>query len=357
MVLMRYDLDVPVSDIVPAMSQYLDSGSQLHLADGVEMELVLVPAGRFTMGVVEPCQPVLRLEYAVLACAAAAALAVGLFCHCLYCALGRRSRLLTLLTVIPFTVSCVFLLCTFVWYRDLKQAWNRFEAASVTFRQSGDDEKPAHEVEISRDFYMGKYEVTQLEMSAIMGWAYRFVGDDIPYVGVTWDEAMDFCRRVSAQTGFVVRLPTEAEWEYACRAGTTTNYHTGDSAEDLKRAANWAEDYGATHDRVGLKVPNAFGLCDMHGNIAEWCADWYSHDYYSASPRFDPTGPASGSMHVARGGGSLHPEFWCRSHSREPVGDVYNVMHYGFRVVVEVPHPERLRHLNQISTRPQPARE
>ena len=117
--------------------------------------------------------------------------------------------------------------------------------------------------------------------------------DEHPVVNVSWNDALAFCRWLSKKEGKICRLPTEAEWEYACRAGSTTRYCFGDDASDLGEYA-W---YGANSDRkthpVGTKKPNAWGLYDMHGNAWEWCADGYDAEYYEKSPTDDPTGPAT----------------------------------------------------------------
>ncbi len=124
----------------------------------------------------------------------------------------------------------------------------------------------------------------------------------------------------SEETGRVYRLPTEAEWEYACRSGTTTRYYFGDDSADLGdyawyRGNTEGMGEGRTH-RVGEKRPNAWGLYDMHGNVLEWCSDWYGSDYYANSPLEDPTGPESGSQRVARGGRWRSTAKFCRSAPR-----------------------------------------
>ena len=168
------------------------------------------------------------------------------------------------------------------------------------------DEVPAHRVTITHPFSIGKYEITQAQWRAVMGRnPSRFSGDSLPVERVTWDEADAFCRRLSAMTGKAYRLPTEAEWEYACRAGATGRWCFGDEERDLRRYA-WFEDNGLkrTHP-VGQLEPNAWGLYDMHGNVWEWCSDWYAADLYAASAATaatDPTGPRTGRDRVMRGG-------------------------------------------------------
>ncbi len=143
--------------------------------------------------------------------------------------------------------------------------------------------------------------------------------DEHPVVNVSWNDAVAFCKWLSRKEGKTYRLPTEAEWEYACRAGTTTRYYSGDDPETLAKVANvadaaakaqfpdWNHGIKASDGYVftspgGQFKPNAFGLYDMHGNVSQWCSDWYSEDYYTKSPTDDPTGPDSGIERVLRGG-------------------------------------------------------
>ena len=176
-----------------------------------------------------------------------------------------------------------------------------------------DDEGPVHSVTISKGFYLGKYEVTQRQWEAVMGtrpWegrSYVRSGPDYPAVYVSWEDAQEFIGRLNASLGSnVYRLPTEAEWEYVCRAGTTTRWSFGDDESQLTHYAwyygnTWDVGEGYAHS-VGTKRPNPWGLYDMHGNVWEWVQDWYAADYYSRSPSVDPRGPSTGSARVVRGG-------------------------------------------------------
>lgn len=142
-----------------------------------------------------------------------------------------------------------------------------------------DYEKPQHEVIVS-SFYMGKYPITQAQYHQVMGKnPSRFQGDERPVEEVSWDDAVEFCQRLSRQTGTEYRLPREAEWEYACRAVTTTPYHFGETITD--KLANYGGHVGETTS-VGKYPPNAFGLYDMHGNVSEWCEDDWHGNYKNA---------------------------------------------------------------------------
>ncbi|MGB5633225.1 MAG: formylglycine-generating enzyme family protein [Waterburya sp.] len=160
-----------------------------------------------------------------------------------------------------------------------------------------------------------------------------FKGDDRPVEQVNWDEAVEFCNQLSTQTGKVYRLPTEAEWEYACRAGTTTSYHFGDDITD--KLANYDEKVGET-TWVGQFPPNAFGLYDMHGNVCEWCQDDW-HDSYQNAP-IDGNAWVSGnsSNKVIRGGSWIDLPEDCRSATRGLDTRDNRDINIGFRVVCVV---------------------
>jgi formylglycine-generating enzyme required for sulfatase activity len=159
----------------------------------------------------------------------------------------------------------------------------------------------------------------------------------MPVEHVTWPDAAEFCRRASEKTGRVVRLPTEAEWEYACRAGTSTEWsHGSDSAGLGEHAWYKANSRGRTH-AVGQKKPNAWGLYDMHGNVWEWVADWYDAGYYASSPREDPPGPTNGTLRVVRGGTWSLDRFKCRSAFRNCDRPAYRRTNTGFRAAVSSP--------------------
>ena len=173
-----------------------------------------------------------------------------------------------------------------------------------------------HPVRITKPYYLGMYEVTRAQWERVMGM--NPSASSFPVDRVFWKDAVEFCRKLSAMpaeqsAGRVYRLPTEAEWEYACRAGSTTVYSFGDSAALLGQYAWYSDNsIGRTHP-VGRKKPNAWGLYDMHGNVAEWCSDWYDGSYYANSPVNDPTGPPAGSDRVHRGGSWGNPARSCRS--------------------------------------------
>jgi formylglycine-generating enzyme required for sulfatase activity len=202
--------------------------------------------------------------------------------------------------------------------------------------QCSDDEKPTHPVRITRGFEMGKYEVTEAQWQAVMVRSpfVSFSGDGtnhaIGFVG--WASTEDFLDRLNARKdGYRYRLPTEAEWEYAARAGTAGPY-VGSNPDSI----GWfGQNVVARPELVGQKRPNAWGLYDMQGNAWEWVEDWYDNTYYASSPANDPKGPASGQYRVLRGGSSFSDARVARISVRHFIGSPASTDYYGFRVVRE----------------------
>ena len=263
-----------------------------------------------------------------------------------------------------------------------------------------DDEAPVHEVRITRSFYLGRHEVTvgqfarfladsgyQPESISDATGGYGFnpaydpaltarrdafegrdakyswrnpgfrQGDDHPVVNVTWNDAQALARWLSIREGRRYRLPTEAEWEYACRAGTRTRYHGGDdpavllgisNSFDRDSARHWPQwhddalpgmDGHAFTAPVGSFAPNAWGLNDMHGNVWEWVADWYGSDYYRHSPVDDPPGPSQGDVRVRRGGSWHTWPFYVRAAFRNWNTPQTRYTLVGMRLLLEVEEP------------------
>jgi formylglycine-generating enzyme required for sulfatase activity len=208
-----------------------------------------------------------------------------------------------------------------------------------------DSESPQHEVTISRPFDLAKTELTQAQYRALTGEnPSNFKGDDLPVEQVSWTKADDFARQLTKKLadGHLYRLPTEAQWEYSCRGGASASrpYGIGDGTSLSSSQANFHGNspYGGAAKgeylqktvRVGSYAPNAFGLSDMHGNVWEWCSDWYG-DYPSGRVT-DPTGPASGSRRVDRGGGWGSGARDCRSADRRGDGPGGRIYSLGFRL-------------------------
>lgn len=212
-------------------------------------------------------------------------------------------------------------------------------------------EHPRHRVRITKPFYLGLTEVTQKEWAQVMGnrpWSGEEnvrEGPHYPAVYVSWRGAVKFCKKLSRQEGITYRLPTEAEWEYACRAGTSTMFYFGNDPARVSGYAWWG---GMTGDgncygeeyahNVMQKKPNGFGMYDMHGNAGEWCHDNYAHDhyYYVDSPTVDPLGPQQGDYRVFRGGAWSAPAIFQRSACRVWNSPNSEGPDLGFRVVADV---------------------
>ncbi len=197
-----------------------------------------------------------------------------------------------------------------------------------------EDEGPQREVVISQPFYIGVHEVTQGQYEAILGAnPSKFIDAAKPVECVSWEDAVEFCRRVSRRTHQFVALPTEAQWEYACRAGSKMRFGFGDDDRQLSGFARYGQGAEAGTTAVGSKKPSAWGVYDMHGNVWEWCADWYASSYVNAATQ-DPVGPLSGQWRVLRGGSWVNTWEGCRCSARnKSTPDVrYNGL--GFRVVV-----------------------
>jgi formylglycine-generating enzyme required for sulfatase activity len=205
----------------------------------------------------------------------------------------------------------------------------------VSEKDRVDDEGPQREVTISKAFYMGIYEVTQEQYESVMGKnPSKFRGAKIPVEQVSWDDAAEFCKKLSRKTGETVSLPTEAQWEYACRAGTRTAFGFGGNEADLADHAWYFDNSEARTHPVGEKKPNAWGLYDMHGNVWEWCLDYYADSYANAKAT-DPHGPASGTSRVVRGSSWVIDPQSCRSAIRFRISPIERVSVYGFRVAVD----------------------
>jgi formylglycine-generating enzyme required for sulfatase activity len=240
----------------------------------------------------------------------------------------------------------------------------KFVMGSPATEAEREPEELPHEVVITRPFYLGVYEVTQEQYQTVTGKNPSFFnqtrggGADHPVEQVRWAEAVEFCQRLSERpeekkAGRAYRLPTEAEWEYACRAGTSSAFHFGDALSSKQANFNGNDPYGGAAKgpyiqktaRVGSYPPNAWGLHDMHGNVWEWCADWYDPDYYKHSPKPDPKGPTQGVLstgfradffRVVRGGCWLDEARGCRSAYRFRFQPSEPYRWVGFRVVCEV---------------------
>lgn len=200
-----------------------------------------------------------------------------------------------------------------------------------------DDERPANEVTISKPFYIGAHEITQEQWEKVMGYnPSEHKGKDRPVDSVSWNEAREFIGKLSAmEETRSCRLPTEAEWEYAARAGTNTRYFFGNDESALPDYAWNTENAGGVTHTVGQKKPNAWGLFDTSGNVREWTHDWYEDKHYNESPARDPKGPSRGYGKAYRGGSKDGFVFPTRSSYRWRETPDTRAQNLGFRVVME----------------------
>lgn len=194
-------------------------------------------------------------------------------------------------------------------------------------------ESPQHPVRFAHGFWLGTYPVTQQQWQAIMASnPSKYVDPCQPVEMVSWIDAQAFVNRLNELTQRACRLPTEAQWEYACRGGTTTRFNAGDSEDDLAAAAWYTANSDAHPHSVGGRKPNSLGLYDMHGNVFEWTADWFGP--YTEGPGVDPAGPPHGTRRVLRGGCCLCSPENCRvanRYDKAPDGKNFNI---GFRVAM-----------------------
>ncbi len=227
------------------------------------------------------------------------------------------------------------------------------------------DERPIHTVKLTYDFYIGKTEVIQIDYTALMDVnPSSCIGDSLPVEQLNWYDAVLYCNALSKKEGFDTvysytsitgtpgdsceledlkidlgkkgyRLPTEAEWEYACRGGTTTEYYWGDSADSATVSNHvwYKKNCNSSSHNVGSKLPNNHGLYDMSGNVFEMCNDWHDPDYYKNSPEEDPEGPVTGLYRVLRGGSWGSGTWSLRSAIRRGAWPHSRSIHCGFRLV------------------------
>ena len=225
-----------------------------------------------------------------------------------------------------------------------------FMGSPTTEGQRDRNEGPAHDITISKPYYLGKFEVTQKQWNGFFAGTvfarkeFKFPGDNMPADSISGFEAEKFLMDLSSRLGMKFRLSTEAEWEHACRAGTQTPFYTGNTISTSQANYDGSKTYGSgakglqlkqTVD-IGMYPPNPFGLHDMHGNVWEWCMDWFDANYYKESPGTDPTGPPTGGSRVIRGGcWKSHPTK-CRSAERDAYNPSKSNDTIGFRVLLEV---------------------
>ena len=265
-------LTVMAQEVKPGKAEVIELGKD------VKLEMVLIPAGKFKMGFTEKELADFKVDF--------------------HEAVKKKTQ---------------------------KKELSKEQIDSIDQRMSMQGKQ--HEVTLTKPFYLGKYEVTQEQWESVMGNnpSSRTKGAKLPVTDVSWEDCQEFIKKLNASTKGGYRLPTEAEWEYACRAGTTTAYSYGDSP--TKTDANID---GFSISAVGSYKSNAFGLYDMHGNVWECCNDWKAD--YPAGAVTDPKGPATGKYRVLRGGSFDYNDSLARSSDRYVFPPPLRFFNYGFRL-------------------------
>ena len=322
----------------------LPATKSLDLGNGMTLDLVLVPAGQFIMGTPEPVTPTVNeVDAALLCCFGAGATSVLLML--LIIKYKERQKLaFSLRWLLLMMISTgVFFGGIAYWTLALKET-TRYEAEMVEFNKLPADEKPAHSVTLTQPFYMGKYPVTQEQYGRLAGiHGCYFEGAQFPVEMISLGDATEFCKKLNVALNNKVLeacLPTEAQWEYACRAGTQTCFNNGDRENDLDSAGWYYSNSNNTTHSVGKKKVNAFGLYDMHGNVREWCADRMTENYVSAQT-INPFNNEVRIGCVIRGGSYLNAPIECRSSNRHWSTTGQGDPDIGFRVVLNLSDKSR----------------
>jgi len=291
-------LAVMAQEVKPGKEEVIDLG------EGVKLEMVLIPAGKFKMGFTKKEVEDLKVEF------------------------QEELKKYTKKELEDFKVK---------FQEEFKNEFEKklrgkeeelvekeIEVVDLIMSIQGKQ----HEVTLTKPFYMGKHEVTQEQWEAVMGKNPSDIkGAKLPVTNVSWLDCKEFIKKLNDKTNGGYRLPTEAEWEYACRAGTTTAYSFGDKI--TPKDVNYVGSKIGESVAVGSYKPNAFGLYDMHGNVWEWCEDWRGEYPFAET---DPKGPANGEYRVLRGGSRFNNELCARSSIRNNDFSTNRASTYGFRL-------------------------
>ncbi len=313
----------------------LPATKSIDLGGGVMLDLVLIPAGQFVMGTAEPPKLTITIAGAQALLIVGGVLVLVLLLFLIFKKRKERRFSFSLGWLVLFTAAGGLLVGGVArWHLAVQEA-ARYEAEKAVYDEVRIWEMRAHPVTLSQPFYMGKYTVTQAQYEALVGGnPSHFKGAQLPVEQVSWGEATAFCVKLTERLwdkALESRLPTEAQWEYACRAGTTTAYYSGNQESDLDAVAWYQANSQNTTHPVGAKKPNAFGLYDMHGNVWQWCADAWKKDD-EARPAVDPFND-KGASRVLRGGSwGFYPR-GCRSAFRYSYDPDIRSYYFGFRVV------------------------
>ena len=226
-------------------------------------------------------------------------------------------------------------------FKQTQQSGEVVPITNMILVKAGSFVRGTQKVTLTHDYWLGKYEVTQREYVGVAGKNPSHFTNDInlPVEKLTFFDASAYCTEMTRREkaaghlppGFVYRLPTEAEWEYACRAGTTNNFYFGEATNSEEYAWTLENSEATTHP-VGLKKPNGWGFYDIHGNVWEWCSDWF--ELYPSGDLVDPRGPSTGKFKVFRGGGWNHEAKFAGARNRFMMPPSNGIYFVGFRIVL-----------------------
>ncbi len=343
----------PFWDGVETIADYakrvnLPATKTLDLGGGVKMELVLIPAGKFVMGTPEPTPPDKgEFKRSIVRGQTVLAMSVGtlfvmLSVVCVRAIRQRKRPKVSLARLLAMTfVAGVGVMGGMHWRQsalNLERSAASYLSAINRLESSYPNEQPAYTTAIMVPFYMSKCVVTQEQWLHVMGHnPSKFSGKHNPVEFISWYDANLFCKFLSDKLKEQITLPSEAEWEFACRAGTTTAYYSGDSEADLSRVAWYDANSKYLPHPVAKKEPNLFGLYDMHGNVWQWCRGWYEADFRPETQQVHRLDSTANFHRVLRGGSAESAARGCRSANRRRADSESVADTIGLRVVVTVP--------------------
>ena len=318
-----------------ALRVNLPHTKSVDLGKGMSVELTLIPAGQFEMGHYEPVKPEITVENAQMLVGGGGALALVLLAFWIFRRKKSGRFSFSLAWLLMFTAACGIMVGGVARWHQAPLEAARYESDKALYAKLCSDAKDVHSVTLSQPFYMSVFTVTQAQYDVVMGSNPSVnTGAQFPVENVSWNEAKAFCKKLTerlADKTLDARLPTEAEWEFACRGGTTTLFYSGHSDADLDAVAWYADNSGASTHPVGQKRPNRFGLYDMHGNVWQWCEDAYV-ETLGTNPVIDPLNK-TGSQRALRGGTYCSPAKGCWSGYRGFFNPENRYYFNGFRVV------------------------
>lgn len=310
----------------------------LDLGNGVSLDLVLIPAGQFVMGSVKPAEPSVTFENSAMMAVIGGILMLAFSSVLVVRKLQKKKIAFSLRYLMLMTSFTGVFVGGIARFRLAISENEHYRNAMAIYNGLPDNEKPGPAVTHTQPFYMGKYTVTQAQYEALTGYnPSEFKGTQLPIDHVSWYDATEFCKKLSGTLraqALTACLPTEPQWEYACRAGTQTLYYSGNQESDLDAVAWYVNNsVGKTHP-VGEKKANAFGLYDMHGNVWQWCQDVYM-EHCEPLKEINPVNEW-GTQRVLRGGSWLNDPYDCRSAHRYRDNPEMRLNYLGFRIVLSV---------------------